>query len=208
MVKRKKKKVHKTRSKVQKVQIVRPPRLSDEDALFVAYYFLYEFKGSYPFIKMNQGHLTELPGELFKHLVRNILVIQGGHIERQIIDCLRLMTKVQIIKQTYVNFPILKKRKDLDERIIFMYTKLKAIQSGWKTLETILPMETQKMDNVEQNDVVKEEVVEDTIEKSETPTYKSIEEYTTLTGKRFRRKKSDKAMGLTREEAFQNKFGS
>lgn len=215
MIKRKKKKVHKTRSKVQKVQIVRPPRLSDEEALFVAYYFLHEFKGSYPFITMYKGRLTELPGELFKHLIRNILVIQGGHIELQIIHYLRTMTKAQIIKQTYVNFPILKKRKDLDERILFVYNKLKTIQSGWKTLETILPTETNlketKMENVEKNNAVEEkgvgDTVEETVEESKTPTYKNIEDYTTLTGKRFRMLKSDKAMGLTREQAFQNKYG-
>ncbi len=213
MKKRKTKKTKKMgKRQVQKVQIIRPPKLDEEDALFLAYYFLYEFKGSYPFITMCNGQLTELPGELFKHLIRNILGIQGGHIERQIIHYLRTITKSQIKNKTYNNFPILKKRKDLDERIIFMYNKLESIKNDWKKLETILPtetMETKKMENVEKNDAVEENVVapiQMDATTTETPKYKSIEDFTAQTGKRFRRKKAEKQSGLSREEAFAQRF--
>jgi len=212
MKKKKTKKMNKRAVKIQKVQIIRPPELTEEDALFIAYYFLYEFKGSYPFITMYNGQLTELPGELCKHLIRNILGIQGGHIERQIIYYLRTMTKSQIKNKTCTNFPVLKKQKGVDERVLFMYTKLEAIRNGWKKLEIISEtnLETKKMENVEKNDAVEEkgvdDTVEETVEESETPTYKNIEDYTTLTGKRFRMLKTDKADGLTREQAFAKRF--
>jgi hypothetical protein len=49
-----------------------------------------------------------------------------------------------------------------------------------------------------------DETVEDTETKSSP--YGSIEEYTQKTGKRFRMTKEEKELGLTREEALQQRF--
>lgn len=44
--------------------------------------------------------------------------------------------------------------------------------------------------------------------KEEHTTYKSIEEFTSGTGKRFRMTKEQKLLGLTREEAFNETYGT
>ena len=43
--------------------------------------------------------------------------------------------------------------------------------------------------------------------KEETIIYESIEDYTAQTGKRFRMTKSQKELGMTRDEAFNETFG-
>ena len=43
--------------------------------------------------------------------------------------------------------------------------------------------------------------------KDNTPFYVSIEDYTTITGKRFRMTKDQKARNLSREDAFTETFG-
>jgi len=183
--------------KTKKIKVELPPKMSPEDAMFIAYYYVYEIKGTYPFITIEDGKLTEFPGELFKHFTRTMLGLKNVRIETQIIECLRTFSKSQIIKKTCTNFPILKRRKNVEKRVLFIYNKLASIKNNWKKRETTTV-----------------EVIADTPEKVEKkvkratkkvikqPKYKNITEYTTATGKRFRISKKDKEDGLTREQAF------
>ncbi len=52
----------------------------------------------------------------------------------------------------------------------------------------------------------KNERVQPTEPESHTPLYESIEDYTSKTGKRFRMTKEEKELGLTREEAFTQRY--
>jgi len=192
--------------KTKKIVVELPLKLEPEDALFIAYYYICEMRGSYPFLSMVDGRLSEFPGELFKHFIRNMLGMKNYRMETQIINCLRTFTKSQIIKKTYTNFQVLKRRKNVEERILFVYNKLASIKSGWNKPETEIVEVIMDIDETK-NDV--ENVVENNVESSaaEKPVYKSIEEYTAKTGKRFRLLKTDKEAGLSREDAFKKRFG-
>jgi hypothetical protein len=52
----------------------------------------------------------------------------------------------------------------------------------------------------------KNERVKPTEPESHTPLYESIEDFTSKTGKRFRMTKEEKELGLTREEAFTQRY--
>jgi hypothetical protein len=52
----------------------------------------------------------------------------------------------------------------------------------------------------------KNERLEDVGPTSHKPLYESIEDYTKKTGKRFRLTKEEKAEGLSREQAFNNRY--
>lgn len=170
-------------------------KLDETDALFLAYYYTFEFKGSYPFITTINGKLTEIPGELFKHLIRDIIGLKSIRAEMQIIDYLRTYTKAQIIRKATQEFEILKKRKNFADRILFVYNTVARIRNAWQKHKTSL-VESEKMDNQEnvQNDNV---VSDDTQMKYKTP-----EEYKQATGRRFRMTKNQKNRGLTRQQAF------
>lgn len=196
MIKKRRKK-----AKTKKIKVELPPKMAPEDALFIAYYYIYEMKGTYPFITMENGRLTEFPGELFKHFTRNMLGLKNCRIEAQIIECLRKFTRSQIIKKTCTNFQVLKRRKNVEKRVLFLYTKLASIKNSWKkreftTVEVIMDNE----ENVEKKTEEVEGVVKDS--HIEQPKYKNIAEYMAATGKRYRMTKEQKERGLTREQAF------
>lgn len=187
--------------KTQKIKVELPPKMSSEDALFIAYYYVYEMKGTYPFIISENGRLTEFPGELFKHFTRNMLGLKNGRMETQIIECLRMFTKSQIIKKTCTNFQVLKRRKNVEKRVLFLYNKMASIKNSWNKREfTTVEVIMDKQENVENKLDKVESMVEDS--RVEQPKYKNIADYTADTGKRFRIEKKQKARGLTREQAF------
>jgi len=68
---------------------------------------------------------------------------------------------------------------------------------------------TQMIDKAFSNYYKKEKKMETVAAPVEQPTtfYESIEDYTTVTGKRFRMTKEQKQRGLTRDEAFTETFG-
>lgn len=175
-------------------------KLEDSEALFLAYYYTFEFKGSYPFITVINGKLTEFPGEIFKHLIRNILGLKSVRVEMQIIDYLRTYSKSQIIRRATQEFEILKKRKNFADRILFVYNMLSSIRNGCMKAKS--NMEVTNMDNQENVQGENQQEV-----KEATDTYESIEEYKAKTGRRFRLLKTEKEAGLSREEAFKQRFG-
>ena len=74
-----------------------------------------------------------------------------------------------------------------------------------KTFELL----TQMIDKAFCNYYKKEKKMQSELAPMEQPTtfYESIEDYTTVTGKRFRMTKEQKQRGLTREQAFTETFG-
>ena len=62
-------------------------------------------------------------------------------------------------------------------------------------------------DHYSEKKVVPDEIAHEIMMTTKTSFYESIEEYTNVTGKRFRMTKDQKARDLSREDAFTETFG-
>jgi len=169
-------------------------KLSDKDLYLLLYDFLKNFHGSYPFTTQENGQTNHFQGELFKHFMRKMLMIDHRTCgaEMDIIQILREHKSSMIVRMAIEFHPVLSKRNDCEEKIVYIRKEQGRIRQ--KCIQ--FRREKAKESDTSENDTV----------------YSNIKEFTEATGQRFRMKKEQairhKKGEITREEAFQEIYGS
>lgn len=176
-------------------------KLENPDLYLILYDYMKNFRGTYPFVTRNDGVTSHFPGELFKHFMRRMMKINHKtcSAEMDMIYVMRNNTPKKIIRMATEYHPILKKRSNCDEKLIYINKEESRIRS------TCLQFHRQQI--AEAN----AEVI-DAQKGKATAQYADIAEFTQMTGRRFRMKKEQKERynkgTLTREAAFQEIYGS
>lgn len=171
-------------------------RLEREDLYLLLYDYVMNFRGTYPFVVFENGETSYFPGELFKHFMRQMLRINHKTCgaEMDMIQIMREDSAKNIVKEAKRLHPILKKRNSCDDKFLYIKKEQARIRSA------CLQFHREKMAEASANlsDVKSGKVAAE---------YSNIQEFTQMTGKRFRMTKDQKERGLDREAAFQETYG-
>lgn len=168
-----------------------------DDTLYLAYYYFEVFQGEYT---NNLNHYNVNTYDvILKHFLRRFIGTKiNDETERDFLNLIKSSNPRKIKRDVLRKYPPLTNRSDSEERILFREKKLLEILRKIKNNNNV--EETEEQEEEKAPPIIKKVEKEPEIELPGP--YKSIEDYTAKTQKRFRMTKNQKQRGLTREQAF------